>query len=157
MAVAAVAVSESKKAVFAMGQQRLPDEPLPFDAPSLLFPYVNSIEVSNHGSAGFSISLDLGAGWEAFGGAYLCDSNDVCLRWSPLSSRTFRWPASVYMLNPPRGTSYHSYSFTLWPRLDEGVARDRPLVWRLMPACTLKSQTVTFLRSTAGLVILLLT
>lgn len=88
--------------------------------------YINSVEVHNHSSSGFSISVNLGSGWEAFGGAYLCDSRGHCDSGSLLSSGTFRWPASVYMLNPPRGTSYHSYSFTLQPLVSEGVARGRP-------------------------------
>lgn len=108
-----------------VGQERPPDEPRPSDSPTLLSPYVNSIEVHNHASSGFSISLDV-SGWEAFGGAYLCDVEDRCLHWSPLSSRRFRWPAPVYLANPPEGTSTHSYSFTLKPRLSEGLAEYRP-------------------------------
>ena len=112
-------------APLAVGQERPPDEPRPSDSPTLLSPYVNSIEVHNHASSGFSISLDV-SGWEAFGGAYLCDVEDRCLHWSPLSSRRFRWPAPVYLANPPEGTSTHSYSFTLKPRLSEGLAEYRP-------------------------------
>ena len=105
-----------------VGQERPSDEPLPSDSRSLLSPYVNSIEVHNHGSVGFSISLDVGSGWEAFGGANFCypdpdapDGWDTCSTESSTRSVTFRWPDSVYMLNPPEGTSTHSYNFRIQP------------------------------------------
>ncbi len=89
---------------------------------SFLSPYVNSIEVHNHSSAGFSISLDVGSGWEAFGGANFCypdpdapDGWDTCSTESSTRSVTYRWPDSVYMLNPPEGTSTHSYNFRIQP------------------------------------------
>lgn len=144
------AVSESKKAVSALaaavvvgiglltahsavGRQRPPNKPRPSDSPSLVSTYINSVKVHNHASAGFSISLDVSSGWAAFGGVSFCypdpddpDEWDTCSTESSTRSRTFRWPASVYLANPPRGTSYHSYRFTLEPRLNEGVARGRP-------------------------------
>ena len=89
---------------------------------SFLSPYVNSIEVHNHASAGFSISLDVSSGWEAFGGANFCyqlpapDSRwRRCHTDSSTRSPTYRWPDSVYMANPPKGTSTHSYSFIVDP------------------------------------------
>ena len=89
---------------------------------SFLSPYVNSIEVHNEGSAGFSISLDVGSGWEAFGGAAFCypvpDSDPKrvkCSTDSSTRSATYRRPDSVYMLNPPEGTSTHSYDFVVDP------------------------------------------
>ena len=101
----------------------------PSDSPSLLSPYVNSVEVHNHGSAGFSISLDVGSGWEVFGGAELCEWDDSASTWlcsvSEFSSDTYRWPASVYLANPPRGTSYHSYDFKLSPKLPVSLAGGR--------------------------------
>ena len=146
--VAAV-VSESKKAVsavaaavvgigllsapLAVGQERPPDESLPSDSPSLLSPYVNSVEVHNHSSSGFSISVDFGSGWEAFGGAQLCEWHSFSFgggSWfcfvSDTSSGTYRWPAPVYLANPPRGTSTHSYDFKIRPKLREGLAEGRP-------------------------------
>ena len=89
---------------------------------SFLSPYVNSIEVHNHASAGFSISLDVSSGWEAFGGANFCyqfpapDSRwRRCHTDSSTRSPTYRWPDSVYMLYPPEGTSTESYSFVVDP------------------------------------------
>ena len=113
-------------APLAVGQERPPDEPIPTDLPSLLSPEVYSVKVRNHGSSGFSFSLSIGPGWEAFRGAYLCEPNGHCHVSSPLSSRTFRWPAPVYSANPPRGTSTHSYSFTLKPKSRDGWAGGRP-------------------------------
>ncbi len=110
----------------AVGQERPPDEPLPSDSPTLLSPYVNSIEVHNHSSSGFSISLDVGSGWEAFDGAYLCEPDGLCRISSPLSSFVFRWPDSVYMANPPRGTSTYSYDFELRPKSRDGWVDGRP-------------------------------
>ena len=86
---------------------------------SFLSPYVNSIEVHNHASAGFSISVDVGSGWEAFGGARFCYQNPADdLRWcrtSTFRSPVYRWPDSVYSLYPPEGTSTKSYSFSIDP------------------------------------------
>ncbi len=110
----------------AVGQERPPDEPLPSDSPSLLSPEVYSVKVRNRGSSGFSISLSIGPGWEAFDGAKLCDPSGLCSVSSPLSSGTYRWPASVYSANPPRGTSTQSYSFTLRPKSRDGWSGGRP-------------------------------
>lgn len=141
-AVVEVAVSESKKTVSAVaaavvgigllfapsavGQERPPAEPHPGESRSLLSPEVYSIEVHNHASAGFSISLSISSGWEAFDGAYLCEPNGFCRITSPFSSRTFRWPAPVYLANPPRGTSTHSYDFELRPKSPVGWVEGRP-------------------------------
>ncbi len=119
-------------APLAVGQERPPDEPLPSDSPTLLSPYVNSVEVHDHSSSGFSISVDFGSGWEAFGGAELCEwhsspfgvSGWFCFA-SNTSSGIYRWPASVYLANPPRGTSTHSYDFKIRPKLKEGLADGR--------------------------------
>ena len=84
---------------------------------SFLSPYINSIEVHNHGSAGFSISLDVGAGWEAFGGSGFCyldpDEDEWCFTDSSMESPIYRWPDSVYLANPPQGTSTESYDFVV--------------------------------------------
>ena len=91
------------------------------DTSSPLFqsPSINSIEVHNHGSAGFSISVDVGSGWEAFGGPSFCyldpDEDEWCSTDSSKESPIYRWPDSVYMLNPPEGTSTESYSFYVEP------------------------------------------
>ena len=133
----AVAVSESKKAVSAVaaaivvgiglfvallqwGNNAPPDKPLPSDAPSLLSPYVNGIEVHNEGSAGFSISLDISSGWESFSRVNFCyqdpdDDWDWCSTESSTRSPTYRWPDSVYLAYPPEGTSTYSYGFRLRP------------------------------------------
>ena len=110
----------------AVGQERPPAEPHVGRSLSLLSPEVYSIKVRNRGSSGFSISLSIGPGWEAFDGAKLCDSSGLCSVSSPLSSGTYRWPASVYLANPPRGTSTHSYSFTLRPKSRDGWSGGRP-------------------------------
>ena len=89
---------------------------------------MSSIEVHNHGSAGFSISLDVSSGWEAFDGAYLCEPDGLCRVTSPLSSFVFRWPAPVYLANPPRGTSTHSYDFELRPKSLDGWVEGRPFL-----------------------------
>ena len=147
-ACVAAAISQSKKAVSAaaaavfgvglllapsaVGQQRPPAEHHAGLSVSLLSPFVNSVEVHNHSSSGFSISVDFGSGWEAFGGAELCEWYSYPFGggiWtchaSDTSSRTYRWPDSVYLANPPEGTSTHSYDFKIRPKLKEGVAEGR--------------------------------
>ena len=87
---------------------------------SFLSPYVDSIEVHNHGSAGFSISLDVGSGWEAFGGSDFCYQDPADdFRWCNTDSSTespvYRWPDSVYLAYPLEGTSTESYDFKIRP------------------------------------------
>ena len=87
---------------------------------SFLSPYVNSIEVHNEGSAGFSISLDVGSGWAAFGGSDFCyqdpaDGFRWCNTSTSVRSPVYRWPDSVYLAYPPEGTSTESYEFKLRP------------------------------------------
>ena len=80
---------------------------------------LTSIEVHNHGSAGFSISLDVSSGWSALGGPGFCYWDPTLRRWctSETSARSpiYRWPDSVYLANPPEGTSTKSYGFAVRP------------------------------------------
>ena len=94
----------------------------PVDAPSLLSPEVNSVKVHNHGSNSFSLSLNIGDGWRAFHGTYLCDWTGWCSVSSSINSDVFRWPAPVYANPAPAGSSTYSYDFKITPKSPIGWA-----------------------------------
>lgn len=104
----------------------------PFDPTGLLLgdPEVYSVEVHNHALAGFSVEVDVGPGWGAFGGAGLCYFSSrpfprCCLSYNGLNSPVIRWPAPLYLAYPPSGTSTYSYDFKLVPKLTDGRIEGR--------------------------------